>query len=89
MSAGSQDWRLTGQEAYLTGATFERRSYNPPSKDWDHEHCEFCWAKLMPKGATDDPSVLGSGYVTDADRWVCDRCFADFRDKFGWTIKGG
>jgi hypothetical protein len=20
------------------------------------------------------------------DEWICDRCFADFRDEFNWTV---
>lgn len=38
---GKDDWRLAGQDRYLTGATFTTSSYKPPSPDWDHDHCEF------------------------------------------------
>lgn len=86
MSADSKDWRRTGQERYLTGASFERRAYEAPSQAWDHEHCEFCWAKFMPTGKSADASVLSEGYVTADDRWVCDGCFADFRDEFNWIV---
>lgn len=28
------------------------------------------------------------GYVTadDAYHWLCEQCFADFREKFNWTV---
>ena len=95
MTAGPDDWRRRGQEDYLTGARFERRHYQPPppatahrDHPWDHEHCELCWATFMPAGASRDPAILTEGYVTDDDRWVCDRCFADFRDELSWTLIG-
>jgi hypothetical protein len=45
----SSDWRLQGQERYLTGAKlvyrrYRRNSRNPQS---GHDHCEFCGAKFM------------------------------------------
>lgn len=58
-----------------------------PVHGWDHDHCAFCWAKFMPADAgSDDPKTLTSGYVTEGDDWICDGCFADFRDEFGWTV---
>jgi hypothetical protein len=56
-----------------------------PPHEWDHDHCEFCWATFSQKG-TDDPSILQEGYATEDDEWICDRCFADFRDEFNWTV---
>lgn len=30
---------------------------------------------------------MDRGYVTEDDyHWVCEKCFADFRDQFGWSI---
>ena len=79
-------WRRQGQEKYLKGVTLVRRSYvryaqNP---DWDHDHCEFCYAKFMVE---DHPGVLHDGYATlDDYRWICDQCFEDFRDEFEWKV---
>jgi hypothetical protein len=89
---GLRAWRSKS-----TGHVAESYSSSPPGNaddweqiepphPWDHEHCEFCWATFMPAGASNDPSTLTEGYVTDGDRWVCDKCFADFRDEFGWTV---
>jgi hypothetical protein len=79
------DWRLQGQEKYLQGVTLAFRTYrrylhNP---SWDHDHCEFCWAKFME----DVPDALHEGYCTlDEDRWICPDCFRDFRERFDWTL---
>lgn len=83
------DWRLQGQERYLHRAVLRRRLYRPdPEKpDRDHDHCEFCWAKFIVEIL---PDVLHTGYCTEAkDRWICDQCFADFSDRFQWTVSEG
>ena len=45
-SSDAEDWRLSGQEKYLTGAEFVFRAYEPPWPGWDHDRCEFCWSKF-------------------------------------------
>ena len=59
----SHDWRLQGQEQYLKGATLVRRLYREPrcNPEWDHDHCEFCWAKFM---LGSNPDALHEGYCT-------------------------
>jgi hypothetical protein len=60
-----------------------------PRHGWDHDHCAFCWAKFMPAEAKPkDPQTLTDGYVSEAGEWICDRCFADFRDEFEWIVEG-
>jgi hypothetical protein len=84
--ADSTDWRLQGQEEYLRGATLVRRTYREYEKDprWDHDHCEFCWAKFA---AEDAPGVIHTGYATeDGYRWICETCFQDFRQMFKWKV---
>lgn len=86
MSALPDDWRLTNQEGYLRGATLRWTTYVPPRPGWDHDHCEFCWAKFMAGGV---PETLAAGYATpDRSHWVCPTCCADFRARFGWTVIG-
>lgn len=89
MAVERDDWRRTGQERYLKGATFERRSFTPPpdNPDWDHEHCSFCWAKFMTEAPDHDPAVMTDGYMSTDGRWVCDSCFEDFRKEFVWSLK--
>jgi hypothetical protein len=77
------DWRLRGQQKYLQDASLLHRPFQ--SYDGrDHEHCAFCWAKFMVE---DYPKVLHSGYCTpDLHHWICEACFQDFREKFGWQL---
>jgi hypothetical protein len=81
------DWRRQGQDRYLTGAVLVRSTYAPDRDDWDHDHCAFCWEKLMAAGRG---GVLTEGYVTaDGRHWICPRCFEDFREEFQWRIANG
>ncbi|MGD2082654.1 MAG: hypothetical protein PVF91_06795 [Chromatiales bacterium] len=83
----SDDWRRQGQERYLKGAALRRSNYAPPGDHWDHDHCAFCWAKLMAPGHS---GALSEGYVTaDRRHWICPRCFEDFREEFQWRIANG
>jgi hypothetical protein len=37
-----------------------------------------------------DSALLTEGYVTvdrQAEQWICDKCFADFRDEFKWSVR--
>jgi hypothetical protein len=88
------DWRLMGQERYLKGAAFVRKPYTRWSVDWDHDHCDFCQRKFVEaNGHPEDDDEKTVGYAAvgtgpegqDDYHWVCDDCFADFRERFGWT----
>jgi hypothetical protein len=82
------DWRLQGQERYLQGVRLFHRQYHSDSKNphWDHDHCEFCFAKFM---VADHPEALHEGYCTEDEyRWVCSQCLADFRERFKWSVTG-
>jgi hypothetical protein len=61
--ADDSDWRLQGQESYLKGVTLVRRAWRVPTSNpaWDHDHCEFCWAKFMD---ADSPHVMREGHAT-------------------------
>ncbi len=86
MSRSNDDWRLQGQEDYLLGVTLFHRHYRRDAKDlaWDHDHCEFCSAKFRVGGAGES---LTDGYATeDGYRWICEKCFGDFRDRFDWRL---
>jgi len=78
------DWRLQGQEKYLKGVTLYLKKYIKYRDVWDHDHCEFCWAKFSIEGHSGD---LDEGYATkDNYHWICERCFGDFKDIFQWKI---
>ena len=81
------DWRLTNQEQYLNGVSLrmKRFKFRASQPERDHEHCEFCWAKIVEEKKSDD--LLFEAYVTkDGRRWVCPQCFSDFREMFRWTV---
>jgi hypothetical protein len=85
-----QDWRLEGQEQSL------RQMLQRAELRWtvwfshdgrDHDHCEFCWARIWDRPRSD--SEYGRGYVTrDHNHWICEPCFADFRDRFALATLG-
>jgi hypothetical protein len=96
------DWRLTGQEAYLQGALFVRKPYRAYSEKWEHDHCAFCWAKFMDptfsaehRGQVEaEPEILTEGYATTDEHrqgagyhWVCPRCYDDFKERFDWRVE--
>lgn len=77
------DWRLRGQEKYLSNKDLFLRQWKAPRPDWDHDHCEFCWAKF-----SDAVDVLHEGYTTEDNYyWICPDCYNDFKELFGWIEK--
>jgi len=79
----TDDWRLTGQERYLSGVSLRFATYAPAPGN-DHDHCEFCGTKFT---LLDIPGSLRRGYTTDDRyRWICETCFADFLDRFKWRV---
>ncbi len=77
------DWRIDNAKR-TRGALLRLTKYSRPSEDWDHDHCEGCWAKFMDTGST---NALTEGYVTeDNRRWICSDCFRDLKDEMGWKV---
>ena len=86
MTEGQADWRLQGRERYLSGMQLVRRAYrqNAANPTWSHDHCEFCWAAFSLEPKDDE---LREGYATlDEYRWICVRCFDDFKHAFKWVV---
>jgi hypothetical protein len=82
--ASESDWRLQGQERYLKGVALARRRWRETRAGWDHDHCEFCGEKFSDERI---PDALHEGWTTaDEYRWICDECYRDFKDQFGWTL---
>lgn len=74
------DWRLTNQEEYLFGRTLTLKKFIPIKTD--HEHCEFCWEKIMNEN---HPDIIREAYVTnDEYYWVCPDCYNNFKEMFKW-----
>lgn len=75
----SNDWRITNQIDYLYGKELIHTVYHPLNKDWEHDHCEFCWDKLIEGD---------SGFCTlDKYHWICENCYNDFKDEFVWRLQ--
>jgi hypothetical protein len=62
------------QESCLHGKRFQHARWVQDRPNWDHDHCEYCWATLSAA-----PADLNFGY-TDARTyyWICEACWADF-----------
>ena len=76
------DWRLNGQEEYLTGTNLIYRNWTPHSLNSKHDYCIFCWEKF-----SDYEGNLHEGYVTEGgEYWICPGCFKDFKESFNWSI---
>lgn len=71
-----------GQEDYLKNKQLVFSQFKLLSKDWDHDHCEFCTRKFGTE--LDD---LHEGYSTiDNYYWICSACYDDFKEIFNWTV---
>lgn len=79
------DWRLMGQDEYLKGVHLNKINPTNYSKQLErpelwHEHCEFCMEKI-------DGNYDGICYVTDDKyRFICKKCYEDFKYDFKWTV---
>jgi hypothetical protein len=54
------DWRFDLLKRYR-GAIFRKAKYERLTDDWDHDHCEGCFAKF---GDVQGPEILREGYVS-------------------------
>jgi hypothetical protein len=79
------DWRIRSQATYLKGVVLIRAEWVRPTPDWDHDHCQFCWATFAEADIL--PDALHEGFVTvGLDHWICPACFDDFKEEFLWRI---
>ena len=84
----NSDWRLMGQETWLSGRQLRWSAWWPSRDDWDHDHCAFCQAEFAE--VKTDHVDHTAGYVTADDNytWICPTCFEDFQKQFGWVVTG-
>ncbi len=93
MQDREQYW-YPGAEQGWVGARFRHKQYYRWSKNWDHDHCNFCWAVFEdPNDPNRAPDSLREGYAQAATEshpddyeWVCDVCFAAFKDRCAWQV---
>ena len=81
------DWRLRGQEEYLQNIPLYFLEYSPRSETWEHEHCEFCWAKFGLESENLHEGYCTTPTNTHKSLWICPKCFADFQETFQWNIQ--
>src|SRR5947207_12022537 len=62
------DWRLGHAKTY-DGATWHRRRYFIWKPNWDHDHCEFCFASFEVPGskAAQDDDTQTEGWTSEDD----------------------
>lgn len=78
------DWRLTDQAKYLYKKILYWQNYQAYSETWEHDHCEFCWAKFTEENQSED---LHAGYTTQNQYyWICETCFNDFCNLLQWQV---
>jgi len=63
----------------------------PPPHDALHEGLVHGYERVGEVSAEDEqtfPTAEGGRIVAapTEESWVCDTCFADFKDRFGWTV---
>jgi hypothetical protein len=76
-----------GQEAYLQNARLKFQVWRSDRQDWDHDYCLFCQRHISVPLSADDEDAVDRGYSTkDNYHWVCETCFGDFCDQFGWLV---
>lgn len=77
-----KDWRNAHRQNYLYRQELILSEYHPYSKQWDHDHCEFCGAVF-----SENEGDLHFGYSAGSGSWwICKDCFEDFKDVNQWTV---
>lgn len=92
MKPTDSDWRLTNQEEYLKGISLRLKEFRirKGKENWNHEHCEFCWQKIVTKEKVKEyeAEVISETYTNENEtRWICPKCFTDFNEQFVWNIE--
>ncbi len=91
MAVSDTDWRLVGQEKWLKGIELHYTEFRKRQgrEDWDHEHCEFCWQKIVGRADLNKykSDVICEAYTDEVGyRWICPTCFHDFQSRFDWQL---
>lgn len=70
------------EKDYLHNKELQYKEFIGEDKN-DHEHCELCWHRIS--NLKDDSH---NGYYEELSKsWICDECFNDFKDLFGWSVR--
>ena len=82
-STWREDWRLMGQEGYLTGKRLQHRRFRRELCRQDYDQCDFCWTGFE----TDDGLPVLAYYVPEEQLWICETCYKDFQHYFKWVVE--
>lgn len=77
------DWRLMGQEGYLTGKHLQHRRFSRKLCYEDYDQCDFCW-RCFDK---DDAALPRAYFVPEEKVWICEDCFVFFQKHFQWDVE--
>ncbi|MCR5808105.1 MAG: hypothetical protein K6G56_00930 [Clostridiales bacterium] len=75
------EWRLTAWEACQIGNCMQHRVFDRTIVIEDFDKCSLCYERFD----TDEKHPQKAYYCPDNHRWVCEKCFNDFKDLFDWT----
>ena len=80
-------WYIAQYEdlTYLHNQSVELKNFKEAfsSNPQEHRHCEMCWAKF---GFFEGDNHLGY-YEENSGSWICQDCYENFKDLFGWRLK--
>lgn len=77
------DWRLLSANPE-TRKHFLHRLFDRTICYDDYDQCDFCYHCFDEE---DEAHPETAYYCTDTGSWVCETCFQDFKDHFGWTAE--
>lgn len=87
MAIEENDWRLDfGKEpAFYRQFQWSLKVWSRTRPHWDHDHCEFCMAKISDLGG---PDIQPEGWTDEEETyWVCKSCFDDFMEMYQWNLR--
>lgn len=77
------DWRIMGQEGYLKGKILQYRVFDRAICREDYCQCEFCWDTFESEAG----SSTFAYFEPSGKFWICDTCYRDFEQHFGWIVE--
>jgi len=72
----NSEW-MKHQLGLLGGANLLRSKW--VHEEWNHAHCELCMDTI-------DASTCLAYCTEDFKKWVCEGCYQDFKETFGWVL---
>ena len=77
------DWRIMGQEGYLTDKLLQHRKFDRKLCVLDFDQCNFCY-EIFDRNPE---APLTAYYEPIGKYWICEECYNDFKEHFNWTVE--